>query len=73
MSVEVYAAGIVALSACAPEGMDPADVEAEVNTSYPTGISSPWTLDPAPVFKTGEFNPHPCEQRTGRTHYLFKC
>lgn len=72
MNVEVYAAGIIALSACAPADMDPAEVEAEVNTYYPTGISSPWTLDPAPTFKTGQANPAPCE-RGGRTHYLFRC
>ena len=73
MNIEVYAEGLVALSACASAGMAPADVEAEVNTFFPTGLSSPWALSPDPTFKSGQPNPCPCDMGTGRIHYLFQC
>ena len=71
--VVVYAEGLLALSACAPGDMSPAEVTERVNQLVPTGIEPRWQLDPASTFRTGEPNPAPCEQAPGRKHYLFMC
>jgi len=72
--VLVYALGILAVSVCAPTDMPPAMVVARVNELEPTGISSDWTLDPAPFFRAGQPNPCKCDRHPDdRTHYLLKC
>lgn len=73
--VHAYAVGIVSLSACAPAGMPPGQVEAEVNAQDPTGLDGcPWRLaGDEKKFADGKPNPGPCEQEPGRMHYLFHC
>jgi len=70
--VEVYAVGLVHLSACAPKDMPAEDVVANVNLLHLTGISSRWKIHEG-GFKTGHNNPCVCEQDASRLHYLFVC
>jgi hypothetical protein len=48
-------------------------VEAEVNRTHPTGISSPWRLSENETFKGGENNPCVCEHDQTRLHWLLNC
>ena len=73
-AVEIYAVGIVALSACAPKDMPLEDVSDAVNVQRPTGIRSSWVPDLGQKFRAGLPNPCPCEGEPGsRVHYLFRC
>jgi hypothetical protein len=72
VSVQVYSWGLCFASACADAADTAADVEAAVNASHPTGIKSQWKVADE-AFKTGEANPHPCEQADGKQHWLLVC
>lgn len=72
IGVNIYAQGLIYLSACAPKDMPAANVVAGVNLSHPTGISSRWTIREG-GFKDGTNNPHICEHDPSRLHYLFVC
>lgn len=73
-AVEVYRAGPVSLSCCAPASMPIDDLTDEVNRQHPTGISSGWSFAVEDkTFATGQPNPCPCERDPDRRHYLFHC
>ena len=44
-----------------------------LNSNYPTGLAHQWDFSKDEKFTSGEPNPCPCEQESGRTHYLFDC
>lgn len=71
--VDVYAAGLLTCSVCAPADMTIEEVVAEVNAINPTGISSQWQHSEEPTFKTGQPNPTVCEQDPDCRHYLMVC
>ena len=68
-----YRVGLCMASVCAPKRMPIEEVEAHVNADHPTGISSSWRLDDAESFRNGSPNPCPCEQDSGRVHWLLSC
>jgi len=71
--IVVYGLGIAHASVCAPKYMTEQEIEADVNASHPTGISSPWKVS-EDNFKTGHSNPCPCEyEPEGYLHYLMVC
>ena len=71
--IDIYSSGICYCSVCAPVGMPIGEVEELTNSQSPAGISPPWSLDGAEIFKTGEPNPHPCEEIDDCQHWLMSC
>lgn len=70
--IRVYAHGVVHLSVCVPAEMTREAIAQEVNSRYPTGISSQWEISEEP-FRTGESNPCVCNEDKSRKHYLMVC
>ncbi len=68
---EPYAVGICAASVCT--NLPAEAVVDEMNKQWPTEISSDWTLDPDPTFRSGQPNPNQCEEREDCKHYLLCC
>jgi hypothetical protein len=68
--VIIYANGLCYCSVCTSL-TDVAELTRRVNKMNPTGVS-PWRVHDSP-FRDGQANPHPCETRPGRMHYLFSC
>ena len=67
---DIYSCGTCFASVCS--SLPKKEVIARMKATY-TGISSGWKLAKE-NFKTGEPNPHPCEQNTKtHKHYLFVC
>lgn len=71
MDVRVYAVGLVYASACVPADMPREEVEKQVNLQHPTGVT-PWKIADEP-FRSGEANPHPCQDKADHLHYLLSC
>ena len=73
--VDIYSRGIVACSVCAPNGMPPEQVVAEVNKQYPSGIiGSSWTISSDSRFQDGSPMPfHDPPGCAGTTHWLLNC
>lgn len=72
-AVEVYSVGLCATSVCAPAALTPEQVEQEVNSISPTGLSSRWKIAHGDRFKGGEPMPNPCESNPDRQHWLLLC
>ena len=70
-AVNIYAWGACYLSCCATKTFDRDAVEHDVNKQHPTGVG-PWTVS-GENFKTGEPNPHQCEDDESRQHWLMSC
>jgi hypothetical protein len=71
MEVRVYAIGLAYASACAPSDMEREEVERQVNAQHPSGVR-PWRIAEE-SFRTGEANPHPCQDKPDHLHYLLSC
>lgn len=69
-TLDIYSSGLVYCSVCtdAPEK----EVAGLVNEHNPTGLDHGWHIADEP-FKDGTPNPSPCEQGSGRKHYLLVC
>ena len=70
--VEVYASGMIYCSVCADETLSGKDVAARVEATSPAGTEYGWEVAEED-FRTGEENPHPCEDAEGRRHWLLIC
>lgn len=73
MDIQIYARGLVACSACAPEDATREAIEREVNIINPTGISSQWKISTDEKFASGEPMPNKCETARNKLHYLLTC
>ncbi len=69
--IEIYAEGVMSMSVCAPADLQPEDVEAGL-AHVETGLDRGWMIAKRP-FSDGQTNPHRCEQRPGREHWLMEC
>ncbi|TAK59474.1 hypothetical protein [Methylobacter sp.] len=67
----VYAKGLCFMSVCTDIKLQE-DVESLANMKNPTGIQHRWKVHDE-AFKTGEANPHTCEQDRTRRHWLLSC
>ena len=65
----VYAHGLVYSSVCATTEEE---ASSELNLQWPTGLDHSWSVANEP-FRTGEANPHQCEQDPSKKHWLFTC
>ena len=70
--VFMYAGGLVSCSVCVPKGMPRVEIEKEVNSINPTGISSQWGIS-SEAFRDGSENPCACDKDPDRSHYLLHC
>lgn len=70
--LKVYANGLCYCSVCT-DLTDREEIELQVNAKNPTGVSSPWRISDDPTFKTGEPNPHLCENDNTCRHFLMEC
>jgi hypothetical protein len=78
--VTIYSAGPLSMSVCAPSEMSAEEVLADVEAQHPCGtehgwgVSSDewmtWDKERDEKVKTGRVGPIPCEQDSGRTHWL---
>lgn len=66
-----YSVGLMYASVCT--GWDDDQTTRWLNLSYPTGISSQWSVSADATFAGGAPNPSPCEQDPCRRHVLFSC
>lgn len=71
--IQPYAVGLVCASACAPSEATREEIEAAVNASHPTGISSRWHISEDKEFSGGQPMPCPCESNPDRLHWLLNC
>ena len=71
--VDIYSNGICYCSVCAPIAMPVGEVEELTNLQNPTGTKSKWMLSDDEKFRTGEQNPHPCDQVDSCQHWLMVC
>lgn len=70
--VEVYSAGFVYCSVCAPEDMSIEVLEHAVNAQNPAGPGLRWKVADEP-FRDGTPNPSPCSDGHSKKHYLLSC
>lgn len=71
--INIYASGLVYCSVCAPTDMPEDELTNLVNTKNYLGTDDlRWEKADEP-FRSGEANPHVCEQNLNRKHYLFSC
>ncbi len=73
MTIEVYAVGICAASACAEKDTPREEIERVVNNFAPTGIESRWAISEDGHFANGEPMPAPCNNDPERQHWLLNC
>ena len=69
--VRVYAVGVAYASVCTPKDVSREDIEKEVNIQHPTGVG-PWKISKE-KFRTGQENPHECDEKPDHLHYLLNC
>jgi hypothetical protein len=60
-------------SACVPEDMPRAEIEAAVNAAHPAGTWVGWKISENVNFREGRPNPCQCEVEKDRLHYLLNC
>lgn len=73
MKAHVYSYGLVNLSVCAPEEMERAAIEEDINGSaYAAGPGLRWAVSER-AFSDGCANPVRCEQDAARRHWLLSC
>ena len=71
--ISIYSFGLVCCSVCVPKEMKQDEIERQVNSQNPTGISTNWRISNDKFFKSGSVNPHICEKDSNRMHYLLNC
>ena len=71
--INIYAAGLMAMSLCAPKDMSKEGIEHLANLEHPTGIPSQWKISEGETFADGTPMPAPCENDGGRLHWLLQC
>lgn len=72
--IDIYRAGLVALSVCYPREMSLEHLTRLVNDkSGPTGLDHEWSAANDETFSGGEPNPSVCNHDATRSHRLFSC
>jgi len=76
-TVNIYGLGVCYASVCAPDSMEPDEVERAVNEEIDrlTGDTSElrWGISDDQHFATGETNPCACGTDPHRKHWLLSC
>ena len=74
--VDIYKAGPLSLSVCAPKTMLRDEIEELVNGQHPCAMPPStlrWRIADDTHFKGGEKIPKQCEHITGRQHWFMDC